>query len=73
MLHVYLDFDENGTAAVQALLKRDDVPEPNYLVNSAADKWQVSSWVEGFETAEAERLTRYRACSDARRHRRDRR
>lgn len=26
--HVYLDFDENGTAAVQDLLKRDDIPEP---------------------------------------------
>lgn len=59
--HVYLDFDENGTAAVQALLKRDDVPEPNYLVNSSAGKWQVSWKVEGFEAAEAERLMRHLA------------
>jgi hypothetical protein len=28
--HVYLDFDDNGTAAVEALLKREDMPEPNY-------------------------------------------
>ena len=27
--HVYLDFDENGTAAVQVLMRRHDVPEPN--------------------------------------------
>lgn len=57
--HVYLDFDDNGTAAVQALLKRDDVPQPNYLVNSSSDKWQVVWKVEGFGHDEAERLMRY--------------
>jgi hypothetical protein len=57
--HVYLDFDDNGTAAVQALLKRDDVPQPNYLVNSSPDKWQVVWKVEGFAQEEAERLMRH--------------
>jgi hypothetical protein len=57
--HVYLDFDDNGTAAVQALLKRDDVPQPNYLVNSSPDKWQVVWKVEGFAHDEAERLMRH--------------
>ncbi len=57
--HVYLDFDDNGTAAVQALLKRDDVPQPNYLVNSSPDKWQVVWKVEGFVHDEAERLMRH--------------
>jgi hypothetical protein len=57
--HVYLDFDDNGTAAVQALLKRDDVPPPNYLVNSSPDKWQVVWKVEGFAHDEAERLMRH--------------
>jgi hypothetical protein len=57
--HVYLDFDDNGTAAVQALLKRDDVPQPNYLVNSSPDKWQVVWKVEGFAHEEAERLMRH--------------
>lgn len=57
--HVYLDFDDNGTAAVQALLNRDDVPQPNYLVNSSPDKWQVVWKVEGFAHDEAERLMRH--------------
>ena len=57
--HVYLDFDDNGTSAVQALLKRDDVPQPNYLVNSSPDKWQVVWKVEGFANEDAERLMRH--------------
>jgi hypothetical protein len=54
--HVYLDFDENGTAAVEALVKREDLPTPNYLVNSSPDKWQVVWKVEGFGKEEAEAL-----------------
>jgi hypothetical protein len=54
--HVYLDFDENGTAAVVALVKREDLPKPNYLVNSSPDKWQVVWKVEGFVKEEAEAL-----------------
>jgi hypothetical protein len=57
--HIYLDFDDNGTATVQALLKRDDIPQPNYLVNSSPDKWQVVWKVEGFAHDEAERLMRH--------------
>lgn len=39
--HVYLDFDHSGTAAVQALMRREDMPEPNYLVNThrTAGRW----------------------------------
>jgi hypothetical protein len=57
--HVYLDFDDNGTAAVQTLMQRNDVPTPNYLVNSSAGKWQVVWKVEGFGQEEAERLMRH--------------
>jgi hypothetical protein len=57
--HVYLDFDDNGTAAVQALMQRNDVPTPNYLVNSSAGKWQVVWKVEGFGGEDAERLMRH--------------
>jgi hypothetical protein len=57
--HVYLDFDDNGTAAVQALMQRKDMPTPNYLVNSSAGKWQVVWKVEGFGQEEAERLMRH--------------
>ena len=56
--HIYLDFDHNGTAAVQALVTRDDLPQPSYLVNSSPDKWQVVWKVEGFAHEEAERLMR---------------
>lgn len=56
--HIYLDFDESGTASVQAMIKREDIPEPNYLVNTSAGKWQVVWKVEGFEPEEAERLQR---------------
>jgi hypothetical protein len=57
--HIYLDFDNNGTAAVQALMQRDDVPTPNYLVNSSSGKWQVVWKVKGFGQEEAERLMRH--------------
>lgn len=59
--HVYLDFDENGTAAVQALMRREDVPEPNYLVNTSSDRWQVVWKVDGFAKDDAERLMRHLA------------
>jgi hypothetical protein len=59
--HLYLDFDESGTAAVQALMRRDDVPEPNYLVNTSSDRWQVVWKVEGFGRDDAERLMRHLA------------
>lgn len=29
--HVYLDFDHDGTAKVQAMVAREDIPRPNYL------------------------------------------
>jgi len=56
--HLYLDLDENGTAAVEALLKREDLPKPNYLVNSSPGKWQVLWKVEGFAADQAEELQR---------------
>jgi len=57
--HIYLDFDHNGTAAVQALVQREDLPEPNYLVNSSPGKWQVVWKVEAFQRDNAEQLMRY--------------
>ena len=54
--HVYLDFDENGAAAVRAVLNRPDLPTPNYLVNTSTDKWQVIWRVAGFAKEEAETL-----------------
>ncbi len=56
--HVYLDFDEDGTAAVRKLLQRTDVPEPNYLINSSPDKWQVIWKIAGCGKGEAEEIER---------------
>ncbi len=54
--HVYLDFDVNGTEAVEALLRRSDVPKPNFRISSSPGKWQVVWKVEGFEKSGAEAL-----------------
>ena len=56
--HVYLDFDEDGTAAVRKLLQRTDVPEPNYLINSSPDKWQVIWKIAGCSKEQAEAIER---------------
>ena len=56
--HFYLDFDDAGTAAVERLLKRQDLAPPNYLLNSSPDKWQVVWKVEGFAKDQAEDLQR---------------
>jgi hypothetical protein len=56
--HVYLDFDENGTAAVERLMRRSDLPRPNYRLNSSPEKWQIVWKVEGFTPDQAERLQR---------------
>jgi hypothetical protein len=56
--HVFLDFDENGTAAVQQLFKRKDLPVPSLVVNTSPDKWQVLWQVEAFGKDEAESLQR---------------
>src|SRR5580704_8415992 len=56
--HLYLDFAERGTEAVENLLKRPDLPQPNYLLNSSPNKWQVVWKVEGFAKDQAENLQR---------------
>jgi hypothetical protein len=56
--HVYLDFDENGTRAVQHLQAREDIPKPNYLVNTSPEHWQVSWKVQGFGKEQAEATMR---------------
>jgi RepB DNA-primase N-terminal domain len=41
---------------VEALLKRPDLPRPNYSINSSPDKWQLIWKVEGFSKSQAEDL-----------------
>jgi len=54
--HIFLDFDENGNRAIEKLLARNDLPQPNYLVSTSPGKWQVIWKVEGFEKMAAEEL-----------------
>lgn len=56
--HLYLDFDENGTSAIQHLQAREDIPKPNYLVSTSPDHWQVSWKVQGFGKEQAEATMR---------------
>jgi hypothetical protein len=56
--HVYLDLDEDAEAAVKRLLHRQDLPKPNYLIDSSPGKWQVVWKVQGFAKEEAEGLQR---------------
>jgi hypothetical protein len=56
--HVFLDFDQDGTAAVQKLLARDDLPKPNSVISTSPDKWQVVWQVEGFNASRAEKFQR---------------
>jgi len=56
--HLYLDFDGNGTAALEALLRREDLPRPSYVLGTSPDKWQVTWRVEGFGKEAAETLQR---------------
>jgi len=54
--HIYLDFDDDGTAAVEKLLAREDLPKPNYLLNTSPDHWQVVWKVQRFGKEQAEHL-----------------
>ncbi len=56
--HIYLDFDDDGTASVEKLLARDDLPKPNYLINTSPDRWQTVWKVQGFGKDQAEQLQR---------------
>jgi hypothetical protein len=56
--HVYLDLDEAGPDALKAILDRQDVPRPNYVLNTSPGKYQVVWKAEGFTKDQAEGLQR---------------
>ena len=56
--HVYLDLDEGGREAIDTLLSREDLPRPNYLLNSSPGKYQLVWKVSGFSQDQAEALQR---------------
>jgi hypothetical protein len=54
--HVYLDLDHGGAASLEALKDSDLVPQPNYVLNTSPEKFQVVWKVEGMRVEEAEAL-----------------
>ena len=56
--HLYLDFDNDGDTAVDALLGRTDLPHPNYVIQTSVGKYQIVWKVQHFTMNDAERLLR---------------
>ena len=56
--HLYVDLDHDGTAGLEAIKNSDLVPQPNYVLNTSPDKFQVIWKVEGIAPEEAEDLQR---------------
>jgi hypothetical protein len=56
--HVYLDLDEAGPDALKAILARQDLPKPNFVLDTSPDKYQVAWKAEGFTKDQAEDLQR---------------
>ena len=56
--HIYLDFDEDGTAAVRRMRSSGQVPQPSYLINTSPDRWQAFWRVKEFSKDQAEELQR---------------
>jgi hypothetical protein len=56
--HIYLDLDEAGQDALKAILERQDLPKPNYVLHTSPGKYQVVWKAEGFTKEQAEGLQR---------------
>ncbi len=56
--HVYLDLDEGGPDALKAVLDRQDLPKPNYVLDTSPGKFQVVWKTDGFTKDQAEDLQR---------------
>jgi hypothetical protein len=56
--HLYIDLDQNGPTALEAIKNSDLVPRPNYVLNTSLDKFQVVWKVEGVTPEDAEALQR---------------
>lgn len=54
--HVYLDLDYRGSEALKAIHNSDEVPKPNFVLDTSPGKHQIVWKVEGFTSQEAEDL-----------------
>jgi len=56
--HVYLDLDRKGDEALEAIRNSNEVPPPNFVLDSSPGKHQVVWRVSGFSQDESESLLR---------------
>lgn len=56
--HLYLDLDNEGQQKVAAIYQNPAMPQPNYVLQTSADKYQVIWRVEGIPQNQAEELLR---------------
>jgi DNA primase RepB-like protein len=54
--HVYLDLDKKGDEALEAIRNSNEVPAPNFVLDTSPGKHQVVWKVSGFSQDEAESL-----------------
>ncbi len=54
--HIYVDFESNGHEAVGAVLRRQDLPTPSYIVACSPAHWYATWNTRGFEKGQAEEL-----------------
>ena len=54
--HVYVDLDRNGHVALQRIQHSEQVPKPNFVINTSPHKYQVIWKVEGITPSQAEAL-----------------
>ena len=54
--HLYLDLDHGGSAALEAIKNSDLVPQPNYILNTSPEKFQLVWKAEEITLEEAEAL-----------------
>lgn len=59
--HLYLDLDHQGPAALAAVQQSNLIPEPNYVLSTSPDKFQVIWRVQGVSPDDAEALLRVMA------------
>jgi hypothetical protein len=59
--HIYLDFDQDGAAAVRRLTDDAPLARPSHIVRTSPDKRHVIWRVEGFAKEEAEALQKHLA------------
>ncbi|MGC2333063.1 MAG: DNA-primase RepB domain-containing protein [Candidatus Acidiferrales bacterium] len=56
--HLYVDLDHGGERAIETMRNSGLVPEPNYVLNTSPEKYQIVWKVDGIAQEQAEALQR---------------